>query len=626
MLARAGALWAEQRDRFVLWLPAAMVAGAALYFTLPQEPPVWAPGLSLALGALISFLISLANAPARWAIFQAVFAGLFALIAAAGCGAVAGQVRTARVEAARLQDSIGPTVLIGWVERVERGSRQPRMVVRPISIEGVERLPRRVRVTAPHPIGPGRAVRCTAVLSPPSPPLTPGGYDMERQAYFDRIGAFGFAYGACRPVLHQPPGAWIMRLEFAVAAWRRELGEAIRRAAPGEGGDLAAALIIGDRSHLTSATEDAFFAAGLGHLLSVSGLHMSLVAGFAFSAIWAGLAFIPPLALRAPIKKIAAGAALLAAACYLVLCGAEVPAQRAFAMAAVALGAVLLDRPALTMRALGVAAVAVIALALESALEPGFQMSFAATVALVAAFEAWSRKDRTLPSPGPLVSGLRRFEAAVALALMTSLVAGLAADPIAAYHFQRVALYGLPANLAASPVVSFIVAPAALAAAVAAPFGLSEVPLRVVAWGLSLVAAIARLFADRPEAILAIARIPDGAFLCALAGALWATLWRGALRWCALGPAVAAIALAIAPTRPEMLFDSALKTIVVRTDEPGEGGWRALRAGRGGAFAIERLVSYAGLAPDRAANLAGPTGCVDALCAWRTKRGRAAAS
>jgi competence protein ComEC len=132
---------------------------------------------------------------------------------------------------------------------------------------------------------------------------------------------------------------------------------------------------------------DALFISGVGHVLSVSGYHMALVAGVVFFLVRASLALSPSLALRRPIKKWAAAAALVAAAGYLVLSGAEVATQRSFIMTAVVLVGVMADRPALTLRTIAVAALAVLLLAPEAVVHPSFQMSFAATLALIAAYE-----------------------------------------------------------------------------------------------------------------------------------------------------------------------------------------------------------------------------------------------
>jgi ComEC/Rec2-related protein len=173
--------------------------------------------------------------------------------------------------------------------------------------------------------------------------------------------------------------------------------------------------------------------------------------------------------LGAPVRKIAAVVALVGAGCSLVIFGSSVPAERAFVMTAVALGAILVDRPAISMRGLAAATAIVVALRKESVVEAGFQMLFAATGALAALFEARRAQAQRLPTPGLLIATLQAIMAALGGVLLTSLVAGLATDPFVALHFQRFTVYGLAANLTVEPIVTFVIAPAAVAAALAAP-------------------------------------------------------------------------------------------------------------------------------------------------------------
>ena len=100
------------------------------------------------------------------------------------------------------------------------------------------------------------------------------------------------------------------------------------------------------------------FISGLGHVLSISGYHMAVVAGIVFFAVRGSLALVPVLALRYAIKKWAALAALGAAFFYLLLSGAEVATQRSFIMTAIVLVGVMIDRAALTLRTLALAALA----------------------------------------------------------------------------------------------------------------------------------------------------------------------------------------------------------------------------------------------------------------------------
>jgi ComEC/Rec2-related protein len=278
-------------------------------------------------------------------------------------------------------------------------------------------------------------------------------------------------------------------------------------------------------------------------------------------------------------------------------------------MTAVAFTAILIDRPALSMRGLALAGVLIVLVEPEAVLDAGFQMSFAATAALVALFETtWGRPGRSLPSPGPIIGGLQNATAAVTGVLATSFVAGAATDLLVAYHFQRLSIYGLASNLTTAPIVSFIVAPAAAIAAVAAPFGLSEFPLRVMAWGMDLVAGVGAVFAARPEAVAAFPAAPPMMLVMTLAGLAWLVVFRGPLRALGLLGLGGAVWLAATTPAPDVLVDQSARTILARTD--GEG-WRLIGPARGGDYARERLSGFAGIAPRRAEELPAPLACAD---------------
>ncbi len=615
---------AAQRDRWLLWLPVAAIAGAAYWLTAPAEPPL-VVSCALAAGAMALSVLLAAWPSARigglWAALRAALAGVLAFVAFAGLGAVAAGVRAKLAAQPVLAAPLDGARLEGWIAAREGGAR-PRLRILVRALEGAPTPPRYVRVSAADigALDAGRAVRCRASLRAPDGPLAPGAYDFARRAYFERLGATGFVWGRCRPALFGPPPDWRDRLALRIAAMRGDLAATIIAAAPGRGGAIAAALIAGDESVIDADTNKALRDSGLGHVLSVSGLHMGIVGGLVFGAIATFLALIPPIALRWPVKKLAAATALVALALYLVISGSSVPAIRSFVMACVAFGAILLDRPAISMRGLALATLIVVLLFPESVLEPGFQMSFAATAALVAAFEANQRPARdALPTPGPLIGALQWLARTGGVILLTSLVAGFATDPFALYHFQRFSAYGLVANLAMAPIISFVVAPAAAIAAVLAPFGLADAPLDIMGRALDLIARIGASFAERPEAVLAFPQ-PPPSFLCLSSLAIvWACAWRGALRWGGLAWAALAVGLYIAAPQPVLAFDSDLRAVFARED----GAW-TLAAVRGrSTFARDRVGAMLGLTPARAQNLAPPQSCIGVDCTWRTPSGRA---
>jgi competence protein ComEC len=457
------------------------------------------------------------------------------------------------------------------VEVSRSASGAPRILLSNLRIYGIERAetPARARVsllgtTLDRAPPPGARIRVHARLFPPGGPVEPGGFDFRKRAFFERLGAVGYSRA---PVLRLPdaaagPGE---RLASGLARLRARIAEALREMLPGPEGAFAAAILVGDRSGIAEPEEEALRAANLSHLLAISGLHMGMLCGLVFAAVRLGVAAVPALALSAPGKKIAAAAALAAGAGYLLLSGATVPTQRAFVMVAVALTAVLLDRPALTLRALAVAATVVLLLRPVSLLGPGFQMSFAATAALVAAFEGWRARGGT----GGLARRGLRLAALYLLGIAaTSAVAGLATAPFAAHHFNRVAVYGLAANLAALPVMGLLIAPAAIVSALTAPLGLAWAPVAAMGEGVAAVLAVAREVASWPGAVRPVGPAPWPALGLLALGGLWLLLWRSPMRWAGLAPLALALALwADPPPRPEVLIAPGARLVGVMGPE-----------------------------------------------------------
>ncbi len=539
--------------------------GIGFYFGLPAEPgrAAWA-----ALAAVLATGILLA---ATWARGSPLLLALLAALAGAG---VAG-LRTASVAEPVLGFRYyGP--IEGRIVAIDRSqSDKPRLTLDRVVLRDVppDRTPTRVRVSLHGEQGwvtpePGLTVILTGHLSPPEGPVEPGGYDFQRQAFFDGLGAVGYTRTpvlALRPAGEGRAGLLVYRIRMAVT---REIEATI----PGAAGGFAAAITTGVRASIDAETTEALRISSLQHILSISGLHMVLVTAFVFGCIRGGLAAVPPLALRLPAKKIAAGAALVVGALYLALSGADVPAERAFIQVAVVLVAVLLDRRALTLRAVALAAVIVLTLRPEALLEPGFQMSFAATVALVAGFEAWAAREKRLPKPARPLAAL----------LLSSLIAGTATAPFAAAHFNMVAHYGLLANTLAVPVMGMLVMPAAVFAAVLAPFGLHEIGLWLMRPGIEWIIFVAYWVAALPGAASYVPSPPPVVMPLMALGGLWLILWQGRARAAGLLPMAAAMALWIGTERPDLLVAGSGGLVGVMTAEG-----RALSKPRGDGFTAD---------------------------------------
>ncbi|HSF94963.1 MAG TPA: ComEC/Rec2 family competence protein [Thermohalobaculum sp.] len=601
-------LWAQEARRAILWLPVLMGAGIWLYFALDAEPdPLWcAPALMPALLA--------ATGLARRAGWVAL-AGTLAL-AALGVGFSLAVLAAHRVDAPILSGPVEETIEGRVRELSKAASGAPRLLLDRVVIYGLDpaETPAHARVTllaADHDTAPrpGTRVRVFARLLPPGEPVEPGAFDFRLRAYFEGLGAVGYARGAALTVSVGEPSGPVDAFFIWLEERRARLSDAIARALPGRQGAFAAAIITGDRSGIAEADAEALRISNLAHLLAISGLHMGLLTGLVFAALRLVLAVGPVSGASA--RKAAAVGALAAGLGYLLLSGATVATQRAFVMMAVAFTAVLLDRPAITLRGLALAAAVVLAVRPVSLMDVGFQMSFAATAALVAGWEEVRRRRMlrraeegdAAPRRGNRV--LRVLGLYLAGLVFTSLIAGAATAPYAAYHFNRVAPYGLPANLAAVPLMGLVIAPSAVASGVLAPFGLAAPALWAMGQGIDGVLEVAHAIAALPGAIHPVPVAAGPVLPMMTLGGLWLFLWRG--RWRLAGLAAIAGALLLwagAPDRPEVLIAPGGKLVGVMGPEG-----RVLDHGRAQSFAAETWLRRDGDAADQktAAARAGTT-------------------
>ena len=543
--------------RLVPWLPVAFGLGIIVYFAAEQEPAWWA-----------GLLLGLASAAAAVALRARPVALIALAIAMVAAGFATATLRSLHVAHAVLPFPAFGVDISGFVEVREERERSDRIVIRVHRMEG-QRLsvkPERVRLSVRKGMAPavGSFVALKARLNPPLQPLRPGGYDFARDLYFQGIGASGFVLGQIRRVEPPaPPGLWL-RYAAAISAMRDAIDARIRAAVSGDAGSIASALITGKRDTISAPVNEAMYISSLAHVLSISGYHMAVVAGVVFFAIRAGLALIPAFANRYPIKKWAALAALAVAAFYLLLSGAAVATQRAFIMTAIVLIGVMFDRPALTVRMIAVAALAVLLVAPEAIVHPSFQMSFAATLALVAAYERGLPWFSAVPetSLGARVAlwGGRELVGLI----LASLVAGLATMPFAAYHFHRLAPYGVIANLLAMPVVSAWVMPAGLLALIAMPFGFDGPLWRLMGQGIDWMIAVALWVAHLPGAVGRIAAFGTGPLLLCTAGLIILCLLRTPLRFAGAGVILLAGLWAIRSPLPDILVSHDGRIVAAR--------------------------------------------------------------
>jgi competence protein ComEC len=619
--AAAQAILARARGHLFPFAPIAVGVGVGVYFALPSEPGrAVLPGV-VALAAVLTIAALRLAGLARPVVMG---------IALGGIGFAAAGWRVQSVAAPVLGwHRYGPVE--GRIVAVDRSASDAlRLTLDRVVLPGISpaRTPDRVRVSVHgdtldmDPVA-GTRVMLTGHLAPPSGPTEPGGFDFRRHAWFERLGAVGYTRSPVLALAAPEPGP-----ALSLTRLRHRISAAIRARLPGETGGFVAAILTGDRSGVGLDTLEDLRRSNLSHLLAISGLHMGLLTGVVFGVFRAALALVPPLALRLPARKIAALCALLAGAAYLALSGGNVATQRAFVMAAAMLVAVMADRRAISLRSVGLAALILLLWRPEALVSAGFQMSFAATVALVAVFAALRDRTKRKQKGKPRVRAgpVWRLVKPLATAALCSLVAGLATAPIAAAQFHRVTDYGLLANLLSVPLMGLLVMPAAVLAALLWPLGAEGIGLWAMDLGTRWILGVARVIGGLEDAVRMVPVPPAWVIPVLGLGGLWLALWPGRTRVAGIAAGVVAMLGWIGAERPALLIDRDAALVGLMGPEG-----RVLSRARGAGYvAAAWLESDGDVAQQAAAAARGGLDVVDggvrfrfAGSTWLHLRGRA---
>ena len=598
--------WLEaERDQLVLWVAVSLGAGAAAWFVLP-DARCWAAAL-LALLALGAGALA-AGRGGR----AAPFVAGCALTAALGLSLA--WWRAERVAAPVLERPVVASISGRIVEaRAQPARRMVRLTIDRLQWDDPPpRAPLRVRVNvpedgAPAGLAPGRTVRLRARLMPPAPAAVPGAYDFARVAWFARLGATGRAFAPIAVEGDSPSGQDV----------RERLTRHIESRLAGSAGGIAAALATGSTGAIADADAEAMQRAGLAHLLSVSGLHITAAVGLVMWLCLRLLALSPRLALTGRLPLVAAAAGAVAAVGYTWLTGAQVPTIRSCVAALMVLAALVAGREALTLRLVAAGAIVVLLLWPEAIVSPSFQLSFAAVTAIVALHEhprlaalLAQREERRTVKLARSLGSLLLTGVAVELTLM----------PIAVFHFHQAGLYGAVANLVAIPLTTFVVMPAEALALLFDLAGLGAPLWWIVGQGLGVLLWIARSVAAAPGAIAAVPSMPVGAFAAAVTGGMWLALWRTHWRYAGVAGLILGAIRTVATPAPDLIVTGDGRHLALRD---GNGRLVVLRD-RAGDYVRDMLAEGGGLDGEPDLLSASPNArCNRDLCLWsRTIDGR----
>lgn len=581
----------KEFHRWPLWVPILFGCGISIYYSLHREPSlIWAYIGIFFFGLSVFIMVIRKKALLILAIGIVAF------------GFSIGSYRTKHLNTEMLQYPLAPMDIKGTVIQVElKPNKQEgyyqKLILRDIQANTQEKLPNKIRVSMKgkrERLWPGQVIRMKVKLNPIPEPSLPGEFDFRRQTYFNGIGATGFALSPPEVIgSHET-------LKTKFEKKREELTAYFIDHMKAPHGAIAAALITGDKAGIPDDVREDFVQSGLAHILAISGLHLSIIAGGVFVVFRKSIALFPPLCLRYSSKKIAAIGTIFVTLLYLILSGFGVPAQRAFIMISVVMGAILIDRTALSIRTVALAAFLILLFCPESLLGPSFQLSFAAVTVLISGYEALKNPLANWVVGGGIFRKLIAYSGGVAF---TSLLATLATLPFTIYLFHRFSLHAIEANLVAVPLTTLFVMPSALLTCVTLSLGCESYFLMSFEYSLDLLIAVAREVSSWPGANIWVARPPLSAFILFVVGGLWLCLWQQRWRRWGFIPMAVGAMLAFQTDLPQILIDGQGKLVGIFND-----GSLHLSSNRKAKFTAESWKKYI------AARDVKPMACKDGLC------------
>lgn len=476
--------WLElQYQNAFLWVPFIMAAGAALYFA--------GTNTACALFAIASVCIGIAGLVRKnkYAVRAAIIF-LFGMLYAA--------IYSNLIATPRIYRPMRDIEIQGRVDKIDYTPDKTRIFLSIPAQQIRSSLDKnavvRLNVSDRPDIHIGDEIKATASIFPPAASYAPETFDYSRWAYFNKLSATGFI--SSYQVIAHGNGDTINRLRDYLHSSAQSF--------------LADTLVLGYKSAIPRDEGAIWTAAGIGHVWSISGFHMTLVAGWLFAIFYLIFRLVPYITRRVPARIPAMIFAWMGLLFYLFLSGTDVATIRAFLMTTLVFGAFILGRNALSMRNISIAFCIIFLINPHYVMQPGFQLSFSAIFGLI-----WFWNGRRSYK----ITRIGKISYAIYAAAMTSIVATIFTAPFVTAHFYSMPVYGLVGNLLLMPIFSFAIMPAVIIGTITAPLGWHW-PLVVADALYTHTLQMARAIAQLPFANIMTPHIPNTAILLIITGFL----------------------------------------------------------------------------------------------------------
>ena len=543
----------QDHKSWILWLVVFYCSGIVIYFALPFEPSL-----------LLLFTINVIFGGVSFLLRRNKLAFPLIVISFLILGIVTASYRATNIAAPKITRDIEFARISGRIVSMTPLSSGVQVVLDRLYIVGFNKstLPKRVKMTLKSKTMPemyiGDYIRLKAMLKPPSKPLVPGGYNFARQSYFEQIGATGFNVSDIK-VIKKNNNKFANYIENL----RADFSKRIKSALGDRKGSIATALIIGEQSAIDKEILREMRVSGLAHILSVSGLHLSMMSLICFFCIRLILSCSTYIAQQYDIKKIAGYVSLVMTLGYLLISGMQIAAVRSYIMVFCVIMAVLLDRQEYALRSVCLAGFLMLLLTPEYVLHPSFQMSFMAVIALVSGYEYYLSKTLS-DNVFTVYSRIKNYFFGT---LAATFIAGLATAPFAIYYFNQYSNFSLIANLLVAPITSFIIMPAIVLACLTLPFGLEKFALMIIDYGIEFLLYIAKWTSGLSHAVIMLPNMSEYNLTLFVVGMLWLCLWQQKWRVFGILPIIWAIQMLLFTPQPDLVIEVNSHSIMLRSSD-----------------------------------------------------------
>lgn len=406
----------------------------------------------------------------------------------------------------------------------------------------------------------GDKVKLGAKLFPLSSSVLPGTFDFGFYIYMSGIEASGYALTAPEVMLQQKKSGFS---DF-IQSLRIKIYSRLIEVMGSREGNFAAAILIGETKAIPIDIAKNMRDSGIAHILSVSGLHLSLVAMLFFISSRALLNCSNFFAYNTNVKVIAAIISIVGSFTYLHISGANIAATRAFIMTSVFIASIIWGRSPYPLRSVMIAAFLILLFLPEYVLHPSFQLSFAAVLCLISGYEFYMKNKAIIGNSKGVIASIKLY---IFANIYSSFLASIMTAPYVIYHFYKFANYSVLMNLIAVPMMSFFMMPLVLIASIMMPIGLDYPVLKLLSYFISIVIDSADFIVKLPGAVWSVGHITPMSLAVFTIGFFWLSLWQ--TRWRLVGFIIilCALLMMIFVPKPDFIYDHSLKIIATKNED-----------------------------------------------------------